>query len=151
MNHIRGKPYNSRKGHGVYQNPRWPENLQAQSFLRGWGQMSQPRFPFLDTLNMIDLSKLMNEIMSHNPTCPPVPTELHLDIPKFEGKNGDDHGDHITTFHVWFSSNSINDNSIRLRLFQHTFIGLVVKWYTEIPRGAYGVFSQLVIIFLNQF
>jgi hypothetical protein len=82
---------------------------------------------------------------------PPVPTKLPSDIPKFEGKNGEDPGDHVTTFHLWCSSNSLNDDSIRLRLFQRTLIGVAVKWYIELPRGAYGTFSQLVMVFLNHF
>jgi hypothetical protein len=28
----------------------------------------------------------------------PVPTKLPSDIPKFEGKTGEDPGDHVTTF-----------------------------------------------------
>jgi len=49
---------------------------------------------------------------------------------------GEDPGDH-TTFHFWCSSNSLNDDSIRLRLFQHTLIGVAEKWYTELPRLTY--------------
>jgi hypothetical protein len=49
--------------------------------------MSQPRLPFLAMLNLPDLSKLMNDPVSHDPTWPPVPTKLPSDIPKFEGKN----------------------------------------------------------------
>jgi hypothetical protein len=47
MNQPGGGPYNPGQGHGVYQNPGWPANPQAQSFPGGWGQMSQPRLPFL--------------------------------------------------------------------------------------------------------
>jgi hypothetical protein len=64
MNQPRGRPYNVRQGHGVYHNPIFPLNPQAQSFLGGWGQMSQPRLPVLATLNMPDLSKLMSDPMS---------------------------------------------------------------------------------------
>jgi hypothetical protein len=103
--------------------------------------MPQPRLPSLAMLHLPDLSKLMNDPMSHDPTWPPIPTNLPLDIPKFEGKNGEDPGDQITTFHLWFSSNSLNDDSIRLILFQHTLIKVSMKWYIEIPRGMYGTFS----------
>jgi hypothetical protein len=113
--------------------------------------MSQPRLPFLATLNLLDLSKLMNDPVSHDPTWPLVPTKLPSDIPKFEGKNGEDPGDHVTTFYLWCSSNSLNDDSIRLRLFQRTLIGVATKWYIELPRGAYGTFSQLVMVFHNHF
>jgi hypothetical protein len=97
------------------------------------------------------MSKLMNEPVSHDPTWPPVPTKIPLDIPKFKGKNGEDPGDHVTTFHLWCTSNSLNDDSIQLRLFQCTLIGVVAKWYIEIPGGAYGTFIHLVLVFLNHF
>jgi hypothetical protein len=63
-------------------------------------------------LNLPYLSKLMNDPMCHDPTWPPIPTEIPSYIPKFEGKNGEDPGDHITTIHLWFSLNSLNDDSI---------------------------------------
>jgi hypothetical protein len=107
-------------------------------------------------LNLPYLSKLMNYHVSHDPTWPSVPTKLPSDIPKFEGKNGEDLGDHVTTFHFWCSSNSLNDDSIHLRLFQCTLFRctlfrVAAKWYIELPRGAYETFSQLVMVFLNHF
>ena len=113
--------------------------------------MPQPRLPFLAMLNLPDLSKLMNDPVIHDPTWPLVLAKLPSDIPKFEGKNGEDPGDHVTTFHLCCSSYSLNDNSVQLRLFQHTLIGVVAKWYIELPRVAYGTFSQLVLVFLNKF
>jgi hypothetical protein len=62
--------------------------------------MSQPHISFLAMLNLPDLAKLMNDPMSHDPTWPPIPTKLPYDIPKFEGKNGEDPGDHVTTFQL---------------------------------------------------
>jgi hypothetical protein len=113
-NNPRGGPYNPGQGYGSYQNPRSVVVSHTQYFMGGWGQMSQPRLPFLATLNLLDLSKLMNYPMSHDPTWPPVPTKLPSNIPKFEGKNREDPGDHVTTFHLWCSSNSLNHDSIRL-------------------------------------
>jgi hypothetical protein len=113
--------------------------------------MSQPCFPFLAMLNLPNFSKLMNGLVFHHPTWPPITTKLPSDIPKFEGKNGEDPGDHFTTFHLWFSSNSLNDDSIRLRLFQCTLMGVSMKWYIKLPRGAYMTFSQMVLVFLNHF
>jgi hypothetical protein len=124
---------------------------QQQSFQGAWGQMSQPRLPFMATLNMLDLSKLMNELVCHDLTWPPVPTKLPSDIPKFEGKNGEDPCDHVTTFYLWCFSNSLNDNSIQLRLFQHTLMRIAAKWYIELPRGTYRTFNQIVLVFLNHF
>jgi hypothetical protein len=103
--------------------------------------MLQPRLPFLATLNQLDLSKLMNDPLSHDPTWPPIPTKLPSNIPNFECKNGEDHGDHVTTFHLWCSSNSLNDDYIRLRLLKFTLNGVVAQWYIEIPRGAYGTLN----------
>jgi hypothetical protein len=102
-------------------------------------------------LNLPNLSKLMNDPVCHDPTWPASPTKLPSDIPKFEGKNGEDPGDHVTTFHLWCSSNSLNDDSIRLKLFQCILIGVSMKWYIELPKGAYGTFSQMVLVFLNHF
>jgi hypothetical protein len=113
--------------------------------------MSQTHLHFLAMLNLPDLSKLMNDPVCHNSTCSPIPTKLPLDIPKFEGKNGEDPGDHITTFYVWCSSNSLNDDSIWLSLFQHTLTGVTTKWYIELPRGTYETFNQMVLVFLNHF
>jgi hypothetical protein len=100
MSQPRGGPYNAGQGNGVYRNPGWPSNPQAKSFPRGWGQMSRPHLPFLATLNLSDLVNLMNDPMIHDLTWPSVPTKLPSDIPKFEGKNGEDRGDHVTTFHL---------------------------------------------------
>jgi len=36
-------------------------------------------------------------------------------------------------------------------LFQCTLIGVSAKWYIELPRGAYGSFNQLVMVFLHHF
>jgi hypothetical protein len=102
-------------------------------------------------LNLPDLSKLMNNPVCHDPTCPPIPTKCPLDIPNFEGNNGEDPGDHVTTFHLWCSSNSLTDDSIQLKLFQRTLIGVSRKWYIELPKGEYGTFIHMVLFFLNQF
>jgi hypothetical protein len=151
MNHPRGGPYNPRQGHGTYQNPGWAAIPQPPSFQGAWGHMPQPRLPFLAMLNLPNLSKLMNDLVCHDPTWSPIPTKLPLDIPKFEGKNGGDPSDHVTTFHLWCSSNYLNENFIWLRLFQRTLTGVVAKWYIELPRGGYGTFSQMVLVFLNHF
>jgi hypothetical protein len=110
----RGGSFNSRQGSGPYQNPGWNTTPNTQSFAGGWGQVLQPRIPFLAMLNLPDSSKLMNDPVSHDPTWPHVPTKLPADIPKFEGKNGEDPSDHVTTFHLWCSSNYLNHDSIRL-------------------------------------
>jgi hypothetical protein len=135
MNQFGGGSYNPGQGHGAYQNPGWAVIPQQQSFQGAWGQMSQPRLPFLAMLNLPDLSRLMNDPVRHDPTWPPIPTKLPSDIPKFEGKTGEDPGDHVTTFHLWCSSNSLNDDSIHLILFQCTLMGVASEMVHRATRG----------------
>jgi hypothetical protein len=86
-------------------------------------------------INLLDLSRLMNDLVCHDPTWLLIPKNIPSDIPKFEGKTDEDPRNHIKTFHLWFSSNSLNDDSIHSILFQHTFIRVTMKWYIELPRG----------------
>ena len=122
---------NDGQGHGIYSN----QTYMNQNYQGAWHRPAQPRLPFLVTLSLPNLLKLMNNPVSHNPACPKFPTNLPLYIPKFEGKAGEDPGEHVTTFHLWFSSNSLHDDSIHLRLFQCTLIGCAMKSYIELPRG----------------
>ena len=80
-----------------------------------------------------------------------MPTKLPSDIPKFEGKVGECPQNHIMTFHLWCSSNIIVDDSIRLSLFQRTFIGVAAKWYIELPQAKYLDFNSLAFMFLQYF
>jgi hypothetical protein len=95
--------------------------------------------------------RLLNDPICHDPRWPPMPTKLPSDIPKFEAKPNEDPGDHVTTFHIWCSSNSLKDDSIQLRLFQRTLIGSVMKWYIELDRLRYSSFVELPMAFLNHF
>ena len=97
-----------------------PQTPQYQTLIR-------PKLPFLVTLNLPNLSNPMNDPMWHNVSWPPIPIKLPLDIPKFEGKDGEDQGAHITTTHLWCSSNSLNDDSIRLRNFQRMLTNVEAK------------------------
>ena len=85
-------------------------------------QYVQPNryLPFLATLDLPDLSKLINDPIRHNPSWPPILVKLPSDIPKFDGKQGDDPKNHVMTFHLWCSSNSLMDDSIQLWPFQRT-------------------------------
>ena len=123
----------------------------GNSSYHGWNSQAPPRLPFLATLNLSNLSKLTNDPIFYTLGWPSVPTKLPLDIPKFRGKNGEDPADHITTFHLWCSSNSLIDDSIRLRLFQHTLMGNAAKWYIELPTGSFSTFGDLATMFLNHF
>jgi hypothetical protein len=80
--------------------------------MAGTNPLPPPQIPYLASLNIPDLTKLTNDPILHNPTWPAMPTKLPSNIPKFEGKLGDDPANHITTFHLWFSSNNITDDSI---------------------------------------
>jgi len=111
----------------------------------------QPRLPFLETLQFLDLSKLMNDNMHHDLGWPAVPNKLPSYNPKFEGKSSEDLQDHMMTFHLWFLSNSLNYDSIRLFLFQCTLTRGIDKWYIELMRGKYSMFSDLAMFSLNHF
>ena len=88
---------------------------------------------------------------THDPTWPVVPPKLPSNIKKFEGKIGEDPSEHVTTFHLWCSSNSLNCDSIHLRLFQCTLTGPATKWYIYFPGGTYWTFNDLAMTFLNHF
>ena len=80
-----------------------------------------------------------------------MPTKLPSDIPKFEGKARECPQNHIMMFHLWFSSNNIIYDSIRLKLFQRTLTGAVAKWYIELPQAKYPDFNSLAFMFLQYF
>ena len=102
-------------------------------------------------LNIPNLLRFMNDPVAHDPAWPVVPTKHPSDIPKFKGKPGEDPSEHITTFHLWCSLNSLHQDSIRLRLFQCTLTRPTTKWYIELPRGAFDLFNDLAMTFLNHF
>ena len=72
-----------------------PSTSQARTFQA----LVRPKIPFQETLNLPDLAKLMHDSVKHDAIWPPFPTKLPSDIPKFEGKVGEDPGAYITTFH----------------------------------------------------
>jgi hypothetical protein len=78
-------------------------------------------------------------------------TKLPSDIPKFEAKPNEDPVDHVTTFHIWCSSNSLKDDFVQLRLFQRTLTGSATKWYIEFDCSRYSSFGELAMDFLNHF
>ena len=102
-------------------------------------------------LNLSDLARLMNDPISHQPHWPPMPTKLPSYIPKFEGKAGEDPHNHIMSFHLRCSSNNILDDSVRLRLLQHTLMGVAMKWYIDLPPTSYPDFFSLSSMFLQYF
>lgn len=76
-----------------------------------------PQLPFLATLELLDVSKLTNIPILHNPYWPLVPTKIPGDFLKFDGKAVEDPQAHVMTYHLWCSSNSWLDDLIQLFLF----------------------------------
>jgi hypothetical protein len=101
------------------------------NFQKNWNSVQPLKISFLATLNLLDLSKLINDPIRHSSAWPPIPTKFPFDIPKFKGKVNEDPNTHIMTFHRWCSSNSLMDDSVRLRLFQRTLMGIAAKWYIK--------------------
>jgi hypothetical protein len=105
----------------------------------------------LATLDILDLSWILNDPIHHSPQLPAIPAKLPSDIPKFNGKVGEDLNNHVMNFHLWCSFNSLMDDSIRLRLFQRTIAGSAMKWYIEFPRGFFIEFNTLAMDFLTHY
>ena len=122
-------------------------------FIYQYYQYVEPNWqlPFLETLDLRDLFKLINNPIQHNPSWPVISVKFPLDIPKFDGKQGDDPKNHVMTFHLWCSSKSLMDDSICLNLFHPTLTGTAVKWYIELPQHSFVDFSSLVTVFLTHF
>jgi hypothetical protein len=99
---------------GKYTPPHHPQGLVTQTTHTMARNNPPPplQIPYLASLNIPGLSKLTNDPILHDPAWPAMPTKISLDIPKFEGKAGDDLANHVMTFHLWCSSNSIMENSI---------------------------------------
>ena len=110
MGQTGGGNYPTSQGHGVYNN----HTYMNQNYQGACNQMAQPSLPFLVTLNFPDLSRLANDLVSHDLTWSVVPAKLPPNIPKFEGKTSEDLGEQVMTFHLWFSSNSFNHDSMCL-------------------------------------
>jgi hypothetical protein len=109
------------------------------------------KLPFLATLDLPNLSRILNDPILHSPHWPIIPAKIPSDIPKFDGKPEEDINNHVMTFHLWYSSNSLMDDSILLRLFQRTLMGSAAKWYIELPRGFFNDFDTLAMSFLTHY
>ena len=101
------------------------------------------------TLYFPYLSKLINDPIQHDPFWPTIPVKLPSGILEFDGKQGEDPKNHVTTFHLYCSSNSSKDDSIRLRLFQINLTGTTAKWYIELPQHSFVDFISLEIVLLT--
>ena len=85
---------------------------------------------FLVTLDLPNLSKLINGPIQHDPFWPTILVKLPSYIPNFDGKKGEYPKNHAMTFHLWCSSNSLMDDSIGLRLFQIT----LTRYWSKAPQ-----------------
>jgi hypothetical protein len=110
-----------------------------------------PPMPYFASLNIPDLSKLMNDPILHDPTWPNMPTKLPSNIPKFEGKSGEDPANHVMTFHLWCLFKQHHGRSISLSLFQRTLTGPSAKWYVDEKSGSHVTFESLAKAFLDLF
>ena len=80
-----------------------------------------------------------------------MPNKLPSDIPKFKGNTREDPTNHVFSFYMWCSSNSITDDSIFFRLFQRTFTGEAMKWYVDQNSASHSTFVSLAKVFLSHF
>ena len=131
-------------GFALYSN-QYPYNLTTQN------PFAPTKLPFLATLELPDLSKLMNDPIRHHFAWPPILVKIPTDIPKFDGKIGEDPANHITTYHPWCVSNSFLYDSIKWRLSPRTLTGNVAKWFIELPSTSFFDFQSLAITFLTHF
>jgi hypothetical protein len=143
-------PLHGSKGHTYFPGgnktpPKPPQGSGTQNIhtMASANPPPPPQMPYLASLNILDLTKITNDPILHDLTWPAMPTKLPSDIPKFEGKTGDNLANHIMTFHLWFSSNNIMDESVRFRLFHHTLTGPSTKWYVEEKYGSHVTFESL--------
>ena len=95
--------------------------------------------------------RLINDPIHRDPSWPAIPVKMPSDLPKFDGKPGEDPKNHVMTFHLWCSSNSLMDDSIHLRIIQRNLTGIATKWYIELPQHSVWDFNALAMAFLTHF
>ena len=109
------------------------------------------QLPFLATLDLPNMFRILNDPISHSHQWPVIPAKLPSDIPKFNGKSREDPNNHVMNFHLWCSSNSLMNESIQLQLFQWTLTGSGAKWYIELSWGFFNDFNTLVMDVLTHY
>ena len=109
------------------------------------------QFSFLVSLELPYFSKLTNDPIFHNIAWPPILVKIPINIPKFNGKKGEDPTSHITTYHLWCVSKSMLDDSIRLRLFPCNLACNLAKWFINLPTCRFSDFNSLEITLLTHF
>lgn len=99
-----------------------------------------PHFPYMASLNLPYLSRLIDSPIAHDPAWPAMSTKLPLDIPKFKGQETKDLANHIMSFHVSCSSNNIIEDLVHLCLFQRTLMGSSTRRYVKEQNETYDTF-----------
>ena len=107
--------------------------------------------PYMVGLSLSNFIQLINNPLLHDPNWPIMPTKHLSDILKFEGNPGKNPTDHVHSFHMWCLSHSITKDSIHLRLFQRTLIGVVAKLFVDQPHPSHSTFMTLAKEFLSYF
>jgi hypothetical protein len=80
-----------------------------------------------------------------------MPAEIPLDMDKFDGKMGEYPSTHIMTYHLWCSSNSLMDDTVRLRIFLRSLTESATKWYIELQGASFKNFNDLEMAFLTHY
>jgi hypothetical protein len=80
-------------------------------------------------LELPNLSQFKNDPISQKSSWSTMPCMLPTYIPKFDGKLGEDPSTDIMIYHLWCSSNSLMDDSVRFHIFQQSMTRSAAKWY----------------------
>jgi hypothetical protein len=99
-------------------------------------------------LNLLDFSRLNNDPISHDPSWMTIASKLPSYILKFDGNPEEEPSTHIMTYHLWFSSNSLMDDSVRLHIFHRSLTRVSTKWYIELKGNSFKRFNNLAMEFL---
>lgn len=112
------QPYQSYQYQMHYAGMKRPTTQAIPSYPGYASSNLNQQLPFVATLELLDLNRLKNDPITYAPWWQAIPHKLPSNIPKFNGNLGEDPSNHVMTFHLWCSSNTLNDDSIRLHLFQ---------------------------------
>lgn len=98
------------QGYSPYAGMQRPMAQEIPSY-PGYAQPDLNRqLPFVATLELPNLNWLTNDPILYSPLWPIIPHKFPYDIPKFNGNLGEDLSNHVMTYHLWCSSNSLNDD-----------------------------------------
>ena len=112
------QPYQSYQHQMHYSSMQRPISQAIPSYLEYASPNLNQQLPFMVTLELPDLNWLTNDPIAYAPWWSPILHKLPSDIPKFNGNMGEHPSNNVMTFHLWCSSNTLNDDLMRLLLFQ---------------------------------